>query len=148
MAIIVFASYSTPIPIQLAIHSHPTPTPFCLPRKLVHQLLRLERPASRLQLLKLQWEQLLQHRYPAYGIYTRTTTLQHRYPAHGIYTRNTTLQHNTVLPNILYKALTTIQVNKAYKYTTTQVSYIWVCFLRTGIGPELCDLFKKFEGLL
>ena len=26
--------------------------------------------------------------------------------------------------------------------------YIWVCFLRTGIGYELCDFFKKFGWLL
>ena len=25
---------------------------------------------------------------------------------------------------------------------------IWVRFLRTGIGPELCDFFKQFEWLL
>ena len=26
--------------------------------------------------------------------------------------------------------------------------HIWVHFLRTGIGPELCDFFKKFGWLL
>ena len=25
---------------------------------------------------------------------------------------------------------------------------IWVCFLRTGIGHELCDFFKRFGWLL
>ena len=42
----------------------------------------------------------------------------------------------------------TSKVNRHTDRQTHTCTHIWVRFLRTGIGPELCDFFKKFGWLL
>ena len=49
--------------------------------------------------------------------------------------------------NLLNDTWVHLIINAVVKWTHTH-THIWVSFLRTVIGPELCPLFKKFWNLL